>query len=205
MAWVVSWLVLSGCGPAMRPAAPPPSPTRPPSPAAAAPADPQEDAGPEIPWSADRPLTWDDFRGVAPVGGVEGARTVYLLSYEWRCRGVDFTYGVRAVVLPLRSWAKPHVLASPAESRRVLGHEQTHFNLTETYARRMRKFFKELYNPCGLPEEQMRESAERFVRDEGEAQRRYDEETGYGLKAQPQGRWDRDVAESLANLAAFRP
>jgi hypothetical protein len=170
--------------------------------------EPAPDAGPQIPWSADRLLTWDDFRGVSPVGGVEGARTVYLLSYEWRCRGIDFTFGVRAVVLPMRSWVKPHVLASVTESRRVLGHEQTHFNLTETYARRMRKYLRELYNPCGIVEDRLRESVERFVQDEAEAQQRYDEETGYGLKPQPQDRWNRDVAEMLMSLdsyAANRP
>jgi hypothetical protein len=161
------------------------------------------DAAAEIPWSADRLLTWDDFRGVPPVGGVEGARTVYLLSYEWRCRGIDFTFAVKAVVLPVRSWVRPHVLATPSESRRVLGHEQTHFNLTETYARRIRKYLRELYNPCGIVEDRLRESVERFVHEEAEAQRRYDDETGYGLKLQPQERWNRDVVEMLANLAGY--
>jgi hypothetical protein len=44
---------------------------------------------------------------------------------------------------------------------------------------------------------------ERFVQDEAEAQRRYDEETGYGLKLQPQARWDRDIAEMLLKLDAY--
>ena len=51
----------------------------------------------------------------------------------------------------------------------------------------MRKFFKELYNPCGVVDERLRESVERFVQEEAEAQRRYDDETGFGLKPQTAG------------------
>jgi hypothetical protein len=191
---------MAGCAPATRPATPPPAPTAA-APAAASVQAPG--APPEIPWAANRPLTWEDFRGPAPLEGAEGARTVYLLSYQSRCRGVDFTFGVTAVVLPSRSWVKPRVLTSAAESARVLRHEQTHFNLTETYARRMRKFFKELYNACGLVDERLRESVERFVQEEAEAQRRYDDETGFGLKPQAQDRWDREVADMLTTLAPF--
>jgi len=67
----------------------------------------------------------------------------------------------------------------------------------------MRKFFKELYNACGLVDERLRESVERFVQEEAEAQRRYDEETGFGLKPQAQDRWDREVADMLTTLAQF--
>ena len=67
------------------------------------------------------------------------------------------------------------------ESARILRHEQTHFDLTEVYARRMRRFFEELYNPCGRPEEELPDVGERFVREEADAQRRYDNETGMAL------------------------
>ena len=201
MAWLLSCLALAGCAPSARPVVPQPV-TTPVAPAAGS--EPAlDDTQDVVPWLPSRPLTWDDFRGSAPLGGVEGARTVYLLSYEWRCRGIDFSFAVKAVVLPSRSWVKPHVLTTPTESRRVLRHEQTHFNLTESYARRMRRFFKGLYNPCGLVEERLRDMAERFVQDEGDAQRQYDEETGYGLKPQAQDRWDRDAVEALEQLAAF--
>jgi hypothetical protein len=110
---------------------------------------------------------------------------------------------VAALFLPARSWVKRHVLSSPRESARVLQHEQTHFDLTEVYARRMRRFFTELYNPCGLLDERLRESVDRFVKEEADAQRRYDDETGYGLKPDRQDAWTRDVAGMLAALGTF--
>jgi hypothetical protein len=157
----------------------------------------------EIAWSLNRPLTWDDFRATPPTDGEEQAKTVYLLSYESRCRGQDFNVDVTAIMLPSQSWVKPFVRATVAGSARVLRHEQTHFNLTEVHARRMRRYFKELYNACGLPDERLREAVDRFVREESEAQGRYDRETQYGRNDLAQKRWDQDVADMLSSLATF--
>jgi hypothetical protein len=157
----------------------------------------------EIPWSAERRLAWADFRGPAPGGTVEVARTVYILSAESRCRGQEFQFKVVALFLPMHSWVRPHVLVDPDARARVLAHEQTHFDLTEVYARRMRRHFAELYNPCGLVEEGVRTFVDRFVREEAEAQGRYDKETRYGLDAARQDRWNRDIADMLAALEKF--
>jgi hypothetical protein len=194
---LLSCLLAAGCVTTTRPPALMPAPA------------PQSETSPnpggdvdEVPWSS-RPLVWDNFKGSAPTDGVEGAHTVYLLSYESRCRGAEFQFFVTAVFLPVQSWVKRHVLADPAESLRILRHEQTHFNLTEVYARRMRKYFAELYNPCGQTDEQLNASVDRFVQDEAAAQRRYDNETGYGLVQDRQRGWDKEVAGMLASLAGF--
>jgi hypothetical protein len=195
-AWLLASLVVAGCAST--------GPAQPATPAAAASQAlaPDPTAG-EIPWSLNRRLAWSDFLGPPPAESAEAARTVYLLSYQSRCRGQEFQFNVSALFLPRQSWVRPRVLASMEARARVLGHEQTHFDLTEVYARRMRKFFAELYNPCGLVEEGVRESVDRFVREEAQAQARYDKETRYGLDAGRQQQWDRDVGEMLVTLAAF--
>ena len=206
-AWLLSSLIVAGCASSAKFAATSTPAQR--SADAAAPAAQPTESPHEIPWSASRLLKWDDFRGTPPGEGAEQARTVYQLSYESRCRGIDFTFSVTAVMLPGQSWVKPQVLTTPSSSvfgtgsAQVLRHEQTHFNLTETYARRMRKYFRELYNPCGLIDEKLRESVDRFGRQDSEAQKRYDEETGYGMNQPAQDRWDREVAETLKELANF--
>jgi hypothetical protein len=156
-----------------------------------------------LPWSRTRPLVWADFRAVPPASGPESARTVYVLSYESRCRGTAFGFSVTALFLPHLSWVRRQVLESPVESDRILRHEQTHFDLTEVYARRMRRFFAEMYNPCGQTEEQLRASIDRFVKDEAEAQQRYDKDTRYGLAVERQRIWDRDVGQMLGALSVF--
>jgi hypothetical protein len=120
-----------------------------------------------------------------------------------RCQGQAFQFLVVAAVLPHESWVKPRVLADPAENRRTLGHEQTHFNLTEVYARRMRKYFAEFINPCTASGDLLKTSAERLVRDESAAQALYDLETQHGLAPTRQKAWDTDVSEMLTSLKKF--
>jgi hypothetical protein len=156
-----------------------------------------------IVWSATRRLEWEDFKAPAPTGGVEGAHTVYQLTYETRCRGNAFQYMVAAVFLPHQSWVKATVRRDEKESARVLQHERTHFDISEAYARRIRKYFTELYNPCRQPDEQVQEFVDRYVTEESEAQKRYDDETRFGLAPDHQRLWDHDIAATLKSLAAF--
>ncbi|HVT46253.1 MAG TPA: DUF922 domain-containing protein [Vicinamibacterales bacterium] len=162
--------------------------------------DADEAAAGAVPWAADRPLVWSDFRAQAPAGGPEGALTAYSLLQDVRCTGTAFEFRVTAAFLPQRSWVKPPVLANPALSARTLRHEQTHFDLTEVHARLMRQYFAELYEPCRQDEAVLQRAADRFVADEAAEQSRYDADTHHGLAAPAQTRWDEDVRQRLAEL-----
>jgi hypothetical protein len=155
-------------------------------------------------WDAQRPLTWTDFRGVAPIGGDEGALTGYNLLFGMGCTGAAFHFEAAAVFLPRDSWVKPVVLANPELRVRTLRHEQTHFDLTEVHARRVRRYLAGADSPCRGRLGEIRDGAERLVAAEGEAQHRYDDETRHGLNAQRQLSWDRDVTGWLTELAAYR-
>ena len=160
-------------------------------------------AGGAVPWSSTRPLRWADFRGDVPAGRTESASTAYSLFYGMRCQGSRLEFLVTAAFLPDRSWVRPAVLTNPERSRRTLAHEQTHFDLSEFHARRMRKYFAELYDGCAQRDDLLRSSAERFIQDEAEAQARYDDETRYGVLENRQIVWDRYAAEMLASLRSY--
>jgi hypothetical protein len=154
-------------------------------------------------WSATRPLAWGDFRGRPPAAGTEGAQTAYSLFYGLRCTRDLFQFQVTAGFLPRDSWVKPAVLANADDSRRTLDHEQTHFDISEVYARRMRKHFADLFRPCDQPLEQWRTVAQKYLSDEASAQDRYDDETRHGLVGARQRAWSTDIAQQLKELAAF--
>jgi hypothetical protein len=156
-----------------------------------------------VAWSRNRLLGWTDFLASPRIEGQEGARTAYGLFYAVRCAGKEFDYRVVAAFLPKQSWVKPGVVRDPAESRRVLGHEQTHFDLTEVYARGMRQAYSALPKACAMAESDLARVAEQFVRDESAAQRKYDAETDHGLTLAEQVRWDEDVAARLASLRRY--
>ena len=156
-----------------------------------------------VPWS-DRLLTWDDFRAAAPADrGDRGAQTAYTVFHAAQCTGDRFEFRVLAAMIPDQSWVAPPVRKDSALSARTLRHEQTHFDLTEVHARRLRRYFAELYSPCTRGTAELDALAGRFMDEESQAQRRYDNETRYGRDAEPQRAWDADVARQLRALDRF--
>lgn len=150
-----------------------------------------------FPWSA-RPLVWNDFQGSPPSEGPEGARISYTLYSAWRCRGEAFEFRVITAMRPRQSWVKDLVLNDNAQRRSVLGHEQTHFDLGEVHARRMRMAFRDLARPCRRSDAGIGAVAQRLAADEKAEQQRYDAETNHGLLAPQQAAWTLQTRRRLA-------
>ena len=153
-----------------------------------------------FPWSLKRPLTWADFKGSPPRDGSAAAETAYTLLYGSQCRGQTFEFRVVAAFRPKSSWVRESILKRPADSARALKHEQTHFDLAEVHARRMRRHFAELMAPCRVSTDDLSEIAERMVKEENAAQEKYDAETDHSRRPAEQARWDKDVASQLSAL-----
>ena len=151
-----------------------------------------------FPWSAARPLAWRDFQGTPPLTGQEGAKTAYYLSSIWKCRGQVFDFRVVAAFRPRQSWVKPMVLTDSAQRRTILGHEQTHFDLAELQARRMRRALGNLQAACRKPEAELGALVDRLLEQDKVEQRRYDAETNHGLLAAEQTAWTLETRRQLA-------
>ena len=155
-----------------------------------------------VKWSASRPLTWDDFKGpIVNAEVAEAAHLEYGLFYGVRCTGRALRFEVVAAMLPGDSWVKRSVIESPADNARTLKHEQTHFDLAEVHARKMRRYFAGLYEPCLRSNEDLAALADGLIKAEAAEQHRYDEETRNGRRADRQQAWDADVAARLAGGA----
>jgi hypothetical protein len=156
-----------------------------------------------MPWTLARRLTWADFKGGAPRDSGAAAETAYTLFYGVRCAGETFEFRVVAAFRPNDSWVRPAVLKSPGDSSRALRHEQTHFDISEVHARRMRRYFSELIAPCRRTADELASMAERLVRDERAAQSDYDKETDHSRSPAQQARWDKEVGAQLSALVKF--
>ncbi|HXT69481.1 MAG TPA: DUF922 domain-containing protein [Vicinamibacterales bacterium] len=154
-------------------------------------------------WTPRRPLTWKDFRGQPPRESPAAAETAYSLLHGVRCVGSAFEFRVLAAFRPEQSWVRPDILQRPADSARALRHEQTHFDLTEVHARRLRRYFTELVAPCRGSNGDLSDAATRYVRDEANAQAQYDKETDNGRRAAEQARWDKEVDGQLFSTSKF--
>jgi hypothetical protein len=154
-------------------------------------------------WSAARPLAWSDFRGRPDLESPVAAATSYALTWESDCSPEGFRFRVTSVFLPDQSWVKPDVLSRSQENARTLAHEQTHFDLSEVHARRMRRVLSRLVTPCRLTEEQLAAALDPVRREDAARQDRYDRETDHGLDRAQQARWDDEVRRELSDLEQY--
>ena len=88
-------------------------------------------------WDANRPLTWADFRGPKPKKVKKRFVAVTYSGLRYRFRK-DSSGKIRFAIVsyfdPTKSWKKRR-----QPGTELLNHEQTHFNITELYARRTRQ------------------------------------------------------------------
>ena len=129
---------------------------------------------------------------------MEGAKTNYALYSAWKCRGEAFQFRVVAGFRTKQSWVKPAVLRDTAQSRSILAHEQTHFDLAEVHARLMRRYFAGLANACRKTDAQLTALVRQLEDEAGAEQRRYDGETNHGLLADRQAEWSLQTRRRLA-------
>ena len=157
-----------------------------------------------IVWTLRRRLTWADFKANPPDdAGIVAARTAYRIIDGAQCNRSKFEYRVVTAFRPKESWVRLSILRTDADNARALRHEQTHFDLSEVHARRLRRYFAELMAPCKMSPSDFSAAAERMERDEKAAQVLYDSETENGRNVNQQARWDKEVDAQLVALAKF--
>jgi hypothetical protein len=154
-------------------------------------------------WSARRPLMWSDYRAAPPARRDASALTSYALSFDNDCTGGRYHVRIVAAFLQEKSWVDPTVLAQRDVSRLTLQHEQTHFDLAELHARKMRKAIAALADPCAMTEDQRRAVVSPFIDEDRETQRRYDRETSNGRDVRWQAEWIRNVSLQLDALRRY--
>jgi hypothetical protein len=156
----------------------------------------------EIDWSDSRRLTWEDFKGSVP-GSRDlrlAAETASELEFQYRSGVFDsgLTLDVRCRFITEKSWVRPE-----AKSASVLKHEQLHFDITELYARILRKELEE---------------ADLTIRDQAKAvqlfntvskqhnlrQKNYDKATEHGLNEISQSEWEAMILMELSRLEAYK-
>lgn len=147
-------------------------------------------------WSASRRLSWSDYLGRPDLVSPASALTAYEIAVEHGCTRDTFSFRVTVKFQPGKSWTK-------STGQRLLEHEQGHFDLGEVHARRLRRAFRSVKDPCEMPASELTELAAKFILEDAERQQRYDRETIYGLNGRSQGAWDDEIRKQLKELATF--
>ena len=149
-----------------------------------------------IPWEAHRKLNWTDFKGTPPNAKKVAATTASGISYSYQTGGAPgryrLDYDVTAFFYPHKSWYHRELCDSV-----VLSHEQLHFDITELYARRMRRLLGgKTFGPDVKSE--VRRIFKRLNKELSEFQARYDRETDFSRDREAQSQWNAEIARKLS-------
>ncbi|GAB4259870.1 MAG: hypothetical protein Kow0079_16880 [Vicingaceae bacterium] len=154
----------------------------------------------EIEWNENRKLTFEDFKGKVPTGkdniSAETASGISISKVQW-----NGNYGkiiIKSIFDTKESWIRKNT------SEFVLKHEQGHFDITEIYARKIRKklyykkfkrsnftkYFNNIYN-----KNETEKNAYQLL---------YDRETNLSRNYQKQKEWDKKIEKELKSLEKFK-
>ncbi|WP_345078019.1 hypothetical protein [Nemorincola caseinilytica] len=167
-----------------------------------------------IHWSEDRKLTMEDFQKVAHHRNTNeySGQTWSGIEPEYHTDGYKLTYKVPALFNRDSSWMVYYDAKHSGDldvewmNRRAgtygLSHEQKHFDITEVYARKIRKMFREEVSRGNI--DRIDDRLERYFREWEECQDRYDSETQHSLNQPMQAKWDTRIQAMLDELSDYK-
>lgn len=150
-----------------------------------------------IVWRKDSLLTPKDFKAKGHGKNGPMGYTCYSIFLYPNEIGGQLVFSVEALFIKSKSYVTE-------ESDYVLKHEQLHFDISELYARKLRKMiadkdFKKVSNVNEVIKNMYNKVSQDCMREE----EKYDNETNHGLNAARQQVWSDDIKKQLQELDAY--
>jgi hypothetical protein len=149
-------------------------------------------------WNDGRVLTWEDFQGDPRYDyhNISALTSSGIVHYRG-CENGQIIYQVRAYFETKESWYKQE-----AHNNYILAHEQVHFDITELYARKLRKALDARKFACG-EEAEFEAFVDNFLQGWENKQSTYDIITRHSLDKDKQLEWAYKIAGELSLLEDF--
>lgn len=156
-----------------------------------------------IAWRDDFKLSWTQFKGTPKLKMSAVAVTASGITFGFSVKETDnvvtsFSTNVYAHFYPNRSWYKKE-----QSDKRILAHEQLHFDITELYARKFKSEIAQLKVSNDI-RAQLKSLHESINKELAATQNRYDKETNNSLNLEFQDLWNVYVPKELAKLNAYK-
>ena len=152
-----------------------------------------------IPWDPDLELKWSDFKGKPNKNSIIAAVTASGISYTFNATERDGSYEVEYQVetffYPEQSWYQPEMCDDL-----ILSHENLHFDITELYARKMRRLMDKTRFTENVRSE-IKNIYERILEELDAFQDLYDSETNFSRNRSAQLQWNEEIRKALQNTA----
>jgi hypothetical protein len=156
-----------------------------------------------IVWSANKKLSWDDFKGIPDLNEEADALTYTTHQSGFSAFGVGNRFHVEAEVaccfIKTKSWVKAGM-----KTDYLLNHEQRHFDLAEVGAREFRKVLK----TTNFTAENFQKQVQRITTEIDEKykklQQQYDRESSHSRIEEKQKEWDAKIDAMLKALEEYK-
>ena len=146
-------------------------------------------------WSEIDGVKWSDFRGSPDDNSKHAASINTGIKYSWKTKIVEgkkvLTYNIIAYMIPSKSWVK-----SSRKSDYILKHEQLHFDITEYYARQLKKAFAD-YKIQQSIKTDLRGIYKDIMKKRLQTQNQYDRATNHSIDTTAQRQWHKKIEELL--------
>jgi hypothetical protein len=149
-----------------------------------------------IVWDSATQLTWADFAGKVDAKSPFDAATTSGMRYQLKSSSEGVTDSVVAVFYPAESWVRRH-------TENGLIHEQGHFDITEIFARKLRKRLQEFVPRRGDLPHQLNLLYNETENERDAMEQLYDRETNHSVDAVRQARWNLRIRNELKELGEF--
>lgn len=150
-------------------------------------------------WHDNRSLTWEDFKGNPRYDHKRiSALTSSGIVHYRGCENGQIIYKIKAYFETKESWFKEE-----AHNDYILHHEQLHFDITELYARKLRKALSERKFACG-EEQEFEAFVETYLKGWENKQSAYDMITHHSLDREKQLEWAYKITAELSLLEDFK-
>jgi len=155
----------------------------------------------KLSWAENRILSWDDFKASPKKHLPYKANTNSGISFSWNATkssdGIEINYEVGSNFYPNRSWVK-----EIEEVDYLLAHEQLHFDITELYARKLRKAL-ESYNPGDKIKKELDAIYSEIEQQRRQMQTKFDKETNHSINKEAEFKWRIFVKKELEKLSDY--
>jgi len=146
-----------------------------------------------ITWDKETKLTWDDFTAKAPSSTTLKALTYSGISMRPHTTDSVMTVNITAIFEKDKSWTK-------SSTEALLRHEQLHFDITELYARKMRK----AYSIKKFTKKTLKTDLTTLYKTQMQLlqafQSKYDKETNHSRIEAKQAQWEKDIPKAIEAL-----
>lgn len=148
-------------------------------------------------WSAERKLTWKDFKAQPDKNSTNAALTSSSINVEFGYNSSGLKYSIKCRFDQNLSWGR-------IKNEYILAHEQGHFDIAEIHARKLYKLLKAYKFNNRTVGKDVNKIYDTVMKEHHAFQGQYDLETNYSRDPAQQNTWKDKIEEILKDLQEYK-